>query len=248
MEFDFAAIFAKMSAFALLIVGALLIMALASVTVVLERTWAFRRYRGRAAALAAIIEPLARKSAWRAVADQAGAVKYSPFAAMILGVSDVFAQALAEGGAGLAERVRNEMGRRLEVVEAELRRGMGVLASVGSVAPFVGLLGTVVGIINAFEGIAAENASGIGSVAAGIAEALVVTAIGLSVAIPAVLIFNWLNGRVEAQMLALRTSGGEMTDGMIYQPRDRKDDEDSDADDVVPIDRRVGGAAGRGAP
>jgi len=123
-----------------------------------------------------------------------------------------------------------------------------VLASVGSVAPFVGLLGTVVGIINAFEGIAAENASGIGSVAAGIAEALVVTAIGLSVAIPAVLIFNWLNGRVEAQMLALRTSGGEMTDGMIYQPRDRKDDEDSDADDVVPIDRRVGGAAGRGAP
>jgi biopolymer transport protein ExbB len=218
MEFDLVEVFEKMSAFGLLIVGGLLLMGLASVTVVLERVWAFRRNRIRATHLVARIEPLANRGAWLEVCTEARSARHSPFASLVQGVTEAFALAHRSGNVGLVERVRNEMGRRLEVAEADLRRGMGVLASVGSVAPFVGLLGTVVGIINAFEGIAAENASGIGSVAAGIAEALVVTAIGLSVAIPAVLIFNYLNGRVEAAMLALRTSGGEMVDGMIHDP------------------------------
>jgi biopolymer transport protein ExbB len=90
---------------------------------------------------------------------------------------------------------------------------MGILASVGSVAPSWGSLGTVIGIINAFEGSRRERQR-IGSVAGGIAEALVVTAIGLAVAIPAVLLFNYLNGRVEAMMLVLKTAAGEMTDAM----------------------------------
>lgn len=217
MEFNLVEIFEKMSAFGLIIVGVLLAMAVASVAVVLERLWAFRRHRLRAMDLVGRIDPVAGSGDWDEVAALARQSRRSPLSVLIGGVANAFVQACREGGVGLAERVRNEAVRRLEAAEADLRRGMGVLASVGSVAPFIGLLGTVVGIINAFEGIAAENASGIGSVAAGIAEALVVTAIGLSVAIPAVLLFNHLNGRVEAEMLALRTAAGEMADGMIHR-------------------------------
>jgi len=214
MEFNLVEIFEKMSAFALLIVGALLAMAVASVSVVLERLWSFRRYQARSLELAGRIEPLIRRGAWSEVSEAAARTPQSPFGRMVAGVAKVCADAGREAPEHLAERVRNEAARRLENGEADLRRGMGILASVGSVAPFVGLLGTVIGIINAFEGIAAENASGIGSVAAGIAEALVVTAVGLSVAIPAVLLFNYLNGRVDAMMLVLKTAAGEMTDAM----------------------------------
>ena len=73
---------------------------------------------------------------------------------------------------------------------------MGVLATIGSTAPFVGLVGTVFGVMNAFEQIAAGGAGGLGKVSAGIAEALVTTAVGIGVAIPAVWLFNALSQRV----------------------------------------------------
>jgi biopolymer transport protein ExbB len=87
---------------------------------------------------------------------------------------------------------------------------------VGSVAPFVGLLGTVVGIIAAFQGIAAAGSGGLGAVSAGIAEALVETALGLVVAIPAVLFFNYLTSRVNGIELALDRSASELLDEMQY--------------------------------
>jgi biopolymer transport protein ExbB len=104
------------------------------------------------------------------------------------------------------------MARQREAFDADLRRGMGVIASTGSVAPFVGLLGTVVGIIAAFEGIASEGSGGLGAVSAGIAEALVVTALGLFVAIPAVLLFNLLSTKVEQLVLALDQAASQLAD------------------------------------
>lgn len=81
---------------------------------------------------------------------------------------------------------------------ARLRRGLSILATVGSTAPFVGLVGTVTGIINAFEELAHSQHAGIGMVSAGIAEALVTTAFGIGVAIPAVWLFNYLTHRITA--------------------------------------------------
>ncbi len=78
-----------------------------------------------------------------------------------------------------------------------MKKGVGSLATVGATAPFVGLIGTVVGIVNAFAGIAAPGSGGIAAVWAGIAEALVETALGLIVAIPAVWAYNYLTGRME---------------------------------------------------
>ena len=79
----------------------------------------------------------------------------------------------------------------------EMRRGLGALATIGSTAPFIGLFGTVVGIINAFRGIAATGSGGMSAVSGGIAEALVATALGIFVAIPAVVAFNAFTGTLE---------------------------------------------------
>jgi biopolymer transport protein ExbB len=102
------------------------------------------------------------------------------------------------------DRAQASMERFMEQTGTELRRGMSVLASVGSVAPFVGLLGTVLGIITAFQGIAATGSGGLSSVSAGIAEALVETALGLAVAIPAVLAFNYLSTMIAREELGLQ--------------------------------------------
>ncbi len=78
----------------------------------------------------------------------------------------------------------------------KLRRGMTVLATVGATSPFIGLFGTVFGIINAFQGMAVTGSGGIGAVAAGIAEALVTTGTGIGVALPAVWFFNFYIARI----------------------------------------------------
>lgn len=110
------------------------------------------------------------------------------------------------------EGAKREMTRKAEVVSAELRRGLSVLASIGSLAPFVGLLGTVLGILGAFAKIGATGSGGLGSVSAGIAEALYETAFGLFVAIPSVGVFNYLNGRIEAMERDLTNATGEFLD------------------------------------
>jgi biopolymer transport protein ExbB/TolQ len=97
-------------------------------------------------------------------------------------------------------------------VSAELRRGLGGLATISSAAPFVGLLGTVGGIITAFQSMAATGSGGLGSVSAGIAEALVTTAFGLFVAIPAVMMFNYFTHRVEDMQVDMTESACELVD------------------------------------
>ena len=92
--------------------------------------------------------------------------------------------------AGIKERVASRLDR-IELDTARVqRRGIGVLASIGAVAPFVGLFGTVWGIMNSFIGIAHSNTTNLAVVAPGIAEALLATALGLVAAIPAVLVYN----------------------------------------------------------
>lgn len=93
-----------------------------------------------------------------------------------------------------------------------LKRGYGWLATVGSTAPFVGLLGTVMGIVTAFEKMAASGSGGLGTVSAGIAEALITTAFGLLVAIPAVMAFNYLAGWSDARAVDMSESSNEFLD------------------------------------
>jgi biopolymer transport protein ExbB/biopolymer transport protein TolQ len=107
---------------------------------------------------------------------------------------------------------RRALERAEAIVHAELKRGISGLATIGSTAPFVGLFGTVVGIINAFKGISTEKSTGLGAVAGGISEALVTTAIGLLVAIPAVWMFNYFTNRIEAFDVEMGNSSSELID------------------------------------
>jgi biopolymer transport protein ExbB/biopolymer transport protein TolQ len=115
------------------------------------------------------------------------------------------------------EASRRALERAEAIVHAELKRGLGGLATIGSTAPFVGLFGTVVGILNAFRGISESKATGLGAVAGGISEALVTTAIGLFVAIPAVWMFNYFTNRVEAFDVEMDNSSSELIDYFLKQ-------------------------------
>ena len=127
---------------------------------------------------------------------------------------DAMARVVAIGmaEARLARRIPNQteagIGRAIERMErvmqaasaremARAERGLAILATIGSSAPFVGLFGTVWGIMNAFRGIAQSRDTNLAVVAPGIAEALFATALGLLAAIPAVIFYNWLAGSLD---------------------------------------------------
>jgi len=113
----------------------------------------------------------------------------------------------AAGVAGVKERVRSILDRIEAQAGRRMRKGTGILASVGSVGPFVGLFGTVWGIMNSFIGIAESNTTNLAVVAPGIAEALLATAIGLVAAIPAVVIYNAFARRISNYRQALGDAG-----------------------------------------
>lgn len=110
------------------------------------------------------------------------------------------------------ESVTRALERQAQREVATMKRGLAVLATVSATAPFVGLLGTVMGIITAFQMMASTGSGGLGTVAGGIAEALATTAFGLLVAIPAVMLFNFLQGWVDARAVDISESSNEFLD------------------------------------
>jgi biopolymer transport protein ExbB/biopolymer transport protein TolQ len=115
----------------------------------------------------------------------------------------------------VVDGVRRAIQRASVLVAADLKKGMAVLATIGSTAVFVGLLATTLGVINAFQGIATTGSGGLGAVSGGISEALVGTAIGLFVAIPAVWFYNYLTGRLEYFTVEMDNSSSELMDYFI---------------------------------
>ncbi|WEK03760.1 MAG: tonB-system energizer ExbB [Candidatus Devosia phytovorans] len=115
------------------------------------------------------------------------------------------------GGDGLKERVSSRLARLQAAAGRRLSVGTGILASIGSTAPFVGLFGTVWGIMNAFIGISQAQTTNLAVVAPGIAEALLATAIGLVAAIPAVVVYNFFSRSIAGykQLLADTAAGIE---------------------------------------
>jgi biopolymer transport protein ExbB len=214
MSFDLKEIISSMNIFAILVAGALVLMAISSLTIFVERWWAYFRSRRRSLAFGPVAAQLLDANDHAGLLDAAAAAPKSYLSSMIEAGISTYTTALANPSGELApaELVRRELERKGDAQAAQLRRGLPWLASVGSTAPFVGLLGTVIGIIGAFKGIAAEGSGGLGAVSAGIAEALVVTALGLMVAIPATLIFNFLSTRADSIMLALDQARGQLVD------------------------------------
>ena len=125
--------------------------------------------------------------------------------------------------------------RSVATVQSNTQQGLAVLATVGSTAPFVGLFGTVWGIYNALVKIGASGQASIDKVAGPVGEALIMTAIGLAVAVPAVLGYNWLVRRNKLGMDAVRAFGSDLHTSLLIQA-----DRDDLADEAAAKARAAG--------
>jgi biopolymer transport protein ExbB/biopolymer transport protein TolQ len=151
--------------------------------------------------------------------SQSKSYQYSHLAKVVLaGLQEYQFQQDANTGLSredLVDTVRRAIQRATALTANDLKKGIPSLATIGATAPFVGLLGTVVGIITAFQGIASTGSGGLGAVSAGISEALVETALGLVVAIPAVWLYNYFTGRLEYFNVEMDNSSSELVDYFI---------------------------------
>jgi biopolymer transport protein ExbB len=120
------------------------------------------------------------------------------------------------------EASRRALERATAIAIEDLKRGLGGLATIGATAPFVGLFGTTIGIINAFQGMKTEETAGIAAVAGGIAEALVTTAFGLFVAVPAVWAFNAFTNKIETFTVEMDNSSSELIDYFLKRRSDAR--------------------------
>ncbi len=118
-------------------------------------------------------------------------------------------------GHDVIEAAKRAIERESLVVYSDLKKGVGGLATIATTAPFIGLFGTVIGIIHAFQGMALSGSGGIGSVSKGISEALVTTALGLGVAIPAAWLFNYFTNTLERFQVEMSNSSSELVDFFI---------------------------------
>ena len=212
MQFTLSDLWAHMGLFARLIVMALAVMSVASLFVTGERLFAFRKAKKASIEFAGRMAGLLQQGG----VDAAAAAEAGPDPGYLGRVLDAGLQAYRTAPKGDPELIFESVARALErQAQREvqtLKRGQGVLGTVSSTAPFIGLLGTVMGIVNSFQLMAASGSGGLATVSAGIAEALVTTAFGLLVAIPAVMAFNYFTGYIEARTVDISESSNELLD------------------------------------
>ncbi|HUI28078.1 MAG TPA: MotA/TolQ/ExbB proton channel family protein [Candidatus Kryptonia bacterium] len=215
MQFSFTEIFQHMGVPAMVVATVLVIMGLASLTVFIERIMTLRRSRAVSRAFAAAAGAHMDAGDFDAALAEAEKHERGHLPRVVRSALTTYRHAEETAdvtGLTPVERTVRHMERYMQEIGTDLRRGLAVLATVGSVAPFVGLLGTVLGIITAFQGIASTGSGGLSGVSAGISEALIETALGLAVAIPAVLAFNYLSGQIAQDELMLNHASGQLLD------------------------------------
>jgi biopolymer transport protein ExbB/TolQ len=202
------------------VVIVLTMQAIASIAVVIDRIALLARSRKRSAGFAAEASPLLSAGRYERALVVASKAAGSHLASFMHTGIKTFLDRLNAGDdrEKAAERTRRALERKGETLSTSLNKGMGVLASTGSTAPFVGLLGTVLGIINAFHMMAESGQGGVAVIGAAIGEALVVTGYGLLVAIPTVLAFNWLSNKIAAYESGLVNAASELVDQLEADP------------------------------
>jgi biopolymer transport protein ExbB/biopolymer transport protein TolQ len=214
---DARALWAQMGPLAKAVVIGLFIMSAWSIGVMIDRLLAYSAARKQSRQFAPAVAGALREGKLDEAIKIADRYKKSHLAKVVVAGLQEF-QAHQSSGEISGEEIeasKRALERAEAIVHAELKRGVSGLATIGSTAPFVGLFGTVVGIINAFKGIATEKSAGLGAVSAGISEALVTTAVGLFVAVPAVWMFNYFSSQLEAFDVEMGNSSSELIDYFI---------------------------------
>lgn len=211
MDFSLSHLWASMGLFAKLIVITMGMMSVASLLVTFERIVVYLRSGSESVAFAARMGRIFESGGVAAAAAEALQKNGGHLGRTINAGLVAFKTAPADKDIAI-ESVARALERQAAREVQSFKRGLGVLATVGSTAPFVGLLGTTMGIVNSFQQMANSGSGGLGTVSAGISEALITTAFGLLVAIPAVVAFNFLQGWVDARSVDLSESSNEFLD------------------------------------
>jgi biopolymer transport protein ExbB/biopolymer transport protein TolQ len=216
-------LWAQMGVPAKLVVILLFIMSAYSIGVMIDRALAYSAAKKQSRQFAPLVAGALREGKLDEGIKIADRYKKSHLAKVVVaGLQEFQAhQVSTEIPGEEIEASRRALDRSEAIVHAELKRGVSGLATIGSTAPFVGLFGTVVGIINAFKGISQNKSTGLGAVAGGISEALVTTAIGLFVALPAVWAFNYFTNKIEAFDVEMGNSSSELIDYFLKRSQQR---------------------------
>ena len=204
-----------------LLMGLLAVMSMMSVGIFFERLFTFSQAQKQSKLYAPQVARHLKDSKLKdgIAASQSKNFKYSHLAKVVLAGLQEY-QFQQDTGVTLekddvVDSVRRAIQRASALTGSDLKKGLGTLATIGSTAVFVGLLATTLGVINAFQGIAQTGSGGLGAVSGGISEALVGTAIGLFVAIPAVWFYNYLTGKIEYFNVEMDNSSSELVDYFI---------------------------------
>jgi len=217
--FDLITMWTNMGILAKGVVAILAVMSAWSIGVMIDRFLAFGQARKQSREFAPAVAGCLREGKIEEAISVAEQNKRSHLAKVVeAGLQEFRAHGVSQELAGeQIESSRRACERAEAIVNAELKRGLSGLATIGATAPFVGLFGTTVGIINAFKGMASAKSAGLSSVAGGISEALVTTAFGLFVAVPAVWAYNIFTGKVEAFGIEMTNSSSELLDYFVKQ-------------------------------
>lgn len=222
-QWDLVSIIKSMGTLARIVVGILFVLSIYSFGVMIDRALMYSAARKQSRVFVQQVAGALREGKLDEAISIAERNKKSHIAKVVAtGLSEFQSASQQVSDAELIDAARRGLERSVAIVHAEMKRGLSALATIGSTAPFVGLFGTVVGIINAFKGIQAEKATGLSAVAGGIAEALITTAFGLLVAVPAVWAYNYFTNKVEAFDVEMDNSSMELINYFILRRGGKK--------------------------
>jgi len=202
------------------VVIVLLAMSIWSLTIAAERLWRFQKAKRESLDIALKVTPLLKQHKLEDTITLISDKKYrhSHLGRVLRAGLTEFQYETSQSlppDFDLVASGQRAIERETLMTTAEMKKGLGNLATISTTAPFVGLFGTVAGIIHAFQGMAISGSGGLGAVSAGIAEALVTTALGLFVAIPAVWMYNYFLNKVERFQVEMSNSSSQLVDYFI---------------------------------
>lgn len=200
----------------------LILMSVWSLYVCVERLILFRKARKQSLAFAKVAAEHLKNDRPQAAIDAAQKYPQSHLARVVSAGLQAFqfeSQTSPLSDVEVVEAAGRAIERSTLLTTSDFKKGIGSLATIATITPFIGLFGTVIGIINAFHGMALTGSGGIGAVSAGIAEALVATAFGLGVAIPAAWMFNYFTAQLERLSVEMSNSSSELVDFFMKKKR-----------------------------
>jgi biopolymer transport protein ExbB/biopolymer transport protein TolQ len=217
MEMSLIELFATMGWFAKGIVFVMVVMSIYSLTVMVQKWWTLRQAQKETIKFAPEFSQFLEEDNLSEAIRLAESYKKSHVAIVLGGALSEIKPLIADGTVTVSDinSAERAVERNMLMEITSLKRGLAVLATTGSTAPFVGLLGTTMGIVNAFTGMAATGSGGLAAIGAGIAEALITTAFGLIVAIPAVWAFNYFTTKIDNLTAEMTYVSKEFIDYLI---------------------------------